>query len=115
MRLINSRPHGIKPVLDEHGAILEAIVRGDEDAAAAAGQPYPFFLAHQLDPALADHRLTLERLRRYKPHTLGAAEERVLDALVLTIRAVATSTSVVSNWSSARRSTAPNGACCRRR
>lgn len=35
-RLFNSRPHGIKSVLDEHGAILEAIVRGDEDAAAAA-------------------------------------------------------------------------------
>ena len=30
------------------------------------------------DPALADHKLTLERLRRYKPHTLGGPEERVL-------------------------------------
>jgi oligoendopeptidase F len=30
------------------------------------------------DPLLADHKLTLERLRRYKPHTLGGPEERVL-------------------------------------
>ncbi|HEV7323854.1 MAG TPA: GntR family transcriptional regulator [Bosea sp. (in: a-proteobacteria)] len=35
-RLFNSRPHGIKPVLDEHRAILEAIIQGDEDAAEAA-------------------------------------------------------------------------------
>ncbi len=30
------------------------------------------------DPLLADHKLSLERLRRYKPHTLGGPEERVL-------------------------------------
>jgi oligoendopeptidase F len=30
------------------------------------------------DPQLADHRLTLTRLLRFKPHTLGAGEERVL-------------------------------------
>jgi len=35
-RLFNSRPHDIKPVLDEHRAILDAIVRGDEDGAEAA-------------------------------------------------------------------------------
>jgi len=35
-RLFNSRPHDIKPVLDEHRAILAAIVRGDEDGAEAA-------------------------------------------------------------------------------
>ncbi|MGO4406952.1 GntR family transcriptional regulator [Bosea sp. RAF48] len=35
-RLVNSRPHDIKPVLDEHRAILDAIVRGDEDGAEAA-------------------------------------------------------------------------------
>lgn len=35
-RLFNSRPHGIEPVLDEHRAILDAIIRGDEDTAAAA-------------------------------------------------------------------------------
>src|SRR5438093_682397 len=29
-------------------------------------------------PALAAHRLTLERLLRYKPHTLTASEERLL-------------------------------------
>lgn len=30
------------------------------------------------DPLLADHRLTLERLRRFKPHTLSGPEERLL-------------------------------------
>jgi oligoendopeptidase F len=30
------------------------------------------------DPALAGHKLTLERLRRFKPHTLSAPEERLL-------------------------------------
>jgi len=35
-RLFNSRPHGIKPVLDEHSAILDAITQGAEEAAAAA-------------------------------------------------------------------------------
>ena len=41
-RLFNSRPHDIKPVLDEHCAILDAIVAGDGDAACAA-------VAHHLD------------------------------------------------------------------
>lgn len=35
-RLFNSRPHDIKPVLEEHRAILAAISAGDEDAAQAA-------------------------------------------------------------------------------
>jgi len=35
-RLFNTMPHDIKPVLVEHGAILEAIERGDEDGAQRA-------------------------------------------------------------------------------
>lgn len=55
-------------------------------AAAAASYIRPEILAipdQRFDeflrsPALAAHRLTLERLRRYKPHTLSESEERLL-------------------------------------
>ena len=35
-RLFSRAPHDIAPMLDEHRAILDAVVRGDEDAAQAA-------------------------------------------------------------------------------
>ena len=40
--------------------------------------PDDVMAAFLADPALADHKLTLERLRRFKPHTLGGPEERLL-------------------------------------
>ena len=40
--------------------------------------PEPTLHAYLASPELAPHRLTLDRLQRFKPHTLSEAEERVL-------------------------------------
>lgn len=60
-RLFNSRPHDIKPVIEEHRAILEAIIRGDEAAAQAA-------VAHHLGTSWRRYREDMPQ-----PQPTGAA------------------------------------------
>jgi len=56
-RLFNSHPHDIKPVVEEHRAILEAIVRGDGQAAEAA-------VAHHLNASWERYCEDASRQRR---------------------------------------------------
>ena len=66
---MKARYMGVAAKAAEAGSYFRPEVLAIPDAAMTA------YLA---DPALAPHRLTLERMQRYKPHTLSEAEERVL-------------------------------------